>query len=46
MAGLGLRNVPYSSPKRGVREGSKKDISSEMLFHASASTEELLMIFH
>lgn len=46
MAGLCIRNVPYSSPKHGVREGSEKDVSSEMLFHASDSTEKLRTLFH
>lgn len=46
LAGLCLRSTVCFSPKLGVKEGGEEDASSGMLFHASASTEELLMLFY
>lgn len=47
LGGLCFKSTLYFFPKSGLKEGGEEDASSGMLlFHASASTEELLMLFY
>lgn len=47
LGGLCLKSTLYFFPKSGLKEGGEEDASFGMLlFHTSASTEELLMLFY